>query len=157
MTPFLVSVIEYFFSQSFYSFLKYDNNCREEITKEKIKLDISEVLNINNNYNTIESIVTKSYNFQNIDSINRAYKKYLNIDIRSLLSCKKKINSKIFRVINKFDEILNARHSFVHELDINYVINKEVYFRYLKTIEVIIEIILNEFKNKNLNIEYNKY
>ncbi len=152
LIPFLVSVIEYFFSQSFYSFLKYDNNCREEI-----KLDISEVLNINNNHTTIESIVTKSYNFQNIDSINRAYKKYLNIDIRSVLSSKKKINSKIFRVINKFGEILNARHSFVHELDINYEINKEIYFGYLKTIEVIIEIMLTEFKNKNLNIQYNKY
>ena len=157
LIPFLVSVIEYFFSQSFYNFLKYDNNCREEIIKEKIKLDISEVLNINNNHNTIENIVTKSYNFQNIDSINRAYKKYLNIDIRSVLSSKKKINSKVFRVISKFDEILNARHSFVHELDINYEINEEIYFGYLKTIEVIIEIMLTEFKSKNLNIEYNKY
>lgn len=157
LVPFLVSVIEYFFSQSFYSFLKYDSNCKEEITNEKIKLDISEVLNINNNRNTIESIVTKSYNFQNIESINRAYKKYLNIDIRSVLSCKKKVNSKIFRVINKLDEILNARHSFVHELDLNYDINKEIYFGYLNTIEVIIELMLAEFKNKNLNIEYNKY
>lgn len=157
LIPFLVSVIEYFFSQSFYSFLKYEPSCRENITSEKIKIDISEVLNINNNKNTIESIVAKSYNFQNIESINKAYKKYLNIDIRSVLSCKRKVDSKIFRVINKLDEILNARHSFVHELDINYEINKEIYFGYLKTIEVIIELMLAEFKTKNLNIEYNKY
>lgn len=156
LLPFLVSVIEYFFSQSLYSFLKYDSSCRENITNEKIKLDISEVLNIYNNKSTIESIVTKSYNFQNIESINRAYKKYLNIDIRAILSSKKKVNSKIFRVINKLDEILSARHSFVHELDINYKINKDLYFGYLRTIEIIIELMLTEFRNKNLKIEYNK-
>jgi len=157
LIPFLVSVIEYFFSQSFCSFLKYDPSCRELISTEKLKIDISEVLNITYNINTIEDIVTKSYNFQNVESINRAYKKYINIDIRSVLSCKKKIDSKIFRVINKLDEILKARHSFVHELDLNYEINKELYFGYLKTIEVIIELMLIEFKNKDLKIEYNKY
>ncbi|WP_278352427.1 hypothetical protein [Chryseobacterium gleum] len=157
LIPFLVSVIEYFFSQSFSSHLKYDTNCKEIIANEKIKIDMSEVLNITNNINSIEAIVTKYYNFQNIESINRAYKKYLNIDIRSVLSCKKKINSKIFRVITKLDEILNARHSFVHELDINYDITKDLYFSYLKTIEVIIELMLVEFKNKGLKIEYNKY
>lgn len=157
LIPFLVSVIEYFFSQSFYSFLKYKTSCREIIISEKIKIDISEVLDITHNINSIESIVTKSYNFQNIESINKAYKKYMNIDIRSVLSCKKKVDSKIFRVINKLDEILNARHSFVHELDINYEINKELYFGYLKTMEVIIELMLAEFKTKDLKIEYNKY
>jgi len=157
LIPFLVSVIEYFFSQSFYNYLKYEANCRELIASEKIKIDISEALNITFNVNTIESIVTKSYNFQNIESINRAYKRYLNVDIRSVLSCKKKIDSKVVRVINKLDEILNARHSFVHELDINYDINKELYFGYLKTVEVIIELMLIEFKTKGLKIEYNKY
>ncbi|KGT08701.1 hypothetical protein NV63_13375 [Elizabethkingia anophelis] len=81
----------------------------------------------------------------------------MNIDIKSVLSCKKKINSKIFRVITKLDEILNARHSFVHELDINYDINKDLYFSYLKTIEVIIGLMLMEFNNKGHKIEYNKY
>jgi len=157
LIPFLVSVIEYFFSQSFYNYLKYEPNCRELITSEKIKIDISEALNLTYKINTIEGIVTKSYNFQNIESINRSYKKYLNIDIRSVLSCKKKIDSKVVRVIDKLDEILNARHSFVHELDINYDINKELYFGYLKTIEIIIDLMLIEFKTKGLKIEYNKY
>lgn len=154
LIPFLVSVIEYFFSQIFYNYLRYDLNCKEIIVSEKIKIDISEVLNITNSLNSIESIVTKSYNFQNIESINKAYKKYLNIDIRSILSCKKKINSNIFRVINKLEEILNARHSFVHELDINYDIDKKIYFSYLRTIEVVIELMLTEFKKKGLKIDY---
>jgi hypothetical protein len=145
--------VEYFFSQCFTNYIKYDETSRRLLTDEKIKVDISEVMSILEKANSLEQIVTQSYNFQNLDSINKAFKKYLSIDVRATLSKKKRINGNIFRVLTKIEEILDARHKFVHELDINYSLSKEIYLDYVLTVEKAIELILFAFKNKGLTIE----
>jgi len=153
LMPFLVSILEYFFSQCFANYIKYDKKARQLLTDEKIKIDISEVINILEKENSLEQIVTQSYNFQNLDSLNKAFKKYLLIDVKSTLSQRKKINGNIVRVLTKIEEILNARHRFVHELDINFNLTKEMYLDYVLILEKAIGLILVEFKTKGLIIE----
>ena len=58
--------------------------------------------------------MTQFYNFQNLYSINKAFKKYLLIDVMSTLNVKKKINGNMFRVLTKIQEIMETRHRFVH-------------------------------------------
>lgn len=153
LMPFLVSVLEYFFSQCFANYIKYDENARKLLTEEKIKIDISEVMSILEKKNSLEQIVTQSYNFQNLYSTNKAFKKYLSIDVMYTLNKKKKINGNIFKVLTKIQEILDARHRFVHELDINYSLSKQIYLDYVSTVEKTIELMLAEFKTKGLTIE----
>lgn len=153
LMPFLVSVLEYFFSQCFANYIKYDKQARQLLTEEKIKIDISEVINILEKENSLEQIVTQSYNFQNLDSLNKAFKKYILIDVKATLSQKKKISGNIVRVLTKIQEILDARHRFVHELDINYSLTKQMYLDYVLTVEKAIELILGAFKTKGLTIE----
>lgn len=153
LIPFLVSVIEYFFSQCFANYIKYDKTSRGLLTDEKIKVDISEVISILEKTNSLEQIVTQSYNFQNLDSLNKAFKKYLSIDVRATLSQKKKVNGKVTRILTKVEEILDARHRFVHDLDINYELSKNIYLDYVSTMEIAIELILLAFKEKGLTIE----
>ncbi len=71
----------------------------------------------------------------------------------SILSKKKKINGNIFRILTKVQEILDARHRFVHELDINYSLSKQMYLDYVLTVEKTIELTLVAFKTKGLTIE----
>lgn len=155
LMPFLVSVIEYFFGQSFAVYVKYDKTARLQLTEEKMKIGIPEVISILEKENSLEQIVTQSYNFQNLDSINKAYKKYLSIDILAILSKKKRVNGNIFRVLSKVQEILEARHRFVHELDINYNLTQQMYLDYVLTVEKAIELTLIAFKAKGLKIEIN--
>jgi hypothetical protein len=151
--PFLVSVLEYFFGQCFATYIKYDENARLLLSEEKTKIGISEVISILKKEDSLEQIVTQMYNFQNLDSINKAYKKYLTIDMMSTLSKKKKINGNIFRILTKVQEILDARHRFVHELDINYDLTKQMYLDYVLTVEKTIELTLVAFKTKGLTIK----
>ncbi len=62
------------------------------------------------------------------------------------------MDGKIFRVLNKVEEILITRHRFVHELSINYNMTKEIYLRYISTIEITIALILESLKSKGMYI-----
>jgi hypothetical protein len=153
LMPFLVSVLEYFFGQCFANFIRYDATAKTLLVDEKIKIGVSDVVSILQKENSIEQIITQSYNFQNLDSISRAFKKYISIDVFSTLSKKKKINGNVFRVLTKVQEILDARHRFVHELDINYDLTKEMYLDYVAIVENAIRMILKAFETKGLKIE----
>lgn len=156
LMPFLVSVLEYFYSQSFVQFIKYDENCKALLIDEKIKIGVPDVVKIINKETSLEQIIMETYNFQNLESINRAYKKYISIDIFSVLSKKKKVNNNIFRILLKLQEILEARHKFVHELDINYNLTKKDYLNYISTVENVIKLTVDSFTAKNLNITIEK-
>jgi hypothetical protein len=73
------------------------------------------------------------------------------------LSKKKKINGNVFRILTKIQDILGARHRFVHELDINYSLTKQMYLDYVLTVEKTIELTLIAFKTKGLTIEIDNY
>ena len=153
LMPFLVSVLEYFFSQCFENYIRYDEKARYLLADEKIKIEISEVISILNRENSIEQIIRKSYNFQNLESINKAFNKYLWIDVLSVLSKRKKINNKIFRLLPKVQEILSTRHRFVHELEIDYELSKKIYFDYILVVEDTINQIIISFKDKWLSLK----
>lgn len=93
------------------------------------------------------------YNFQNLDSINKAFKKYISIDVRATLSQKKKVNSNVVRVLTNIEAILNARHKFVHELDIDYGLSKERYLDNIAIVEKAIELIIQQLKKEGIKIE----
>lgn len=153
LMPFLVSTIEYFFGQIFANYIKYNESSRRLLTEEKIKLDISDVLSILEKENSLEQIVTQYYNFQNLNSINKAFSKYILIDVRATLSQKKKINGNVVRILTKIEALLDARHRFVHELDIDYGLSKEKYLDYVLTVEKAIELTIQRFKKDGLKIE----
>jgi len=157
LMPFLVSVLEYFYGQCFVNFLKYDTDAKKLLVDEKLKLGVQEVIHILQKENTLEQIIAQSYNFQNLDSINKAYKKFLSIDVISILGKKKKINGKTVRVLVKIQEILEARHRFVHELDINYDLTKQIYLDYITIVECAISLTIDALKTKRLKIEINYY
>lgn len=153
LMPFLVSIMEYFFGQIFANYIKYNESSRRLLTEEKIKIEISDVMSILKKEDSLEQIVTKSYNFQNLDSINKAFKKYTSIDIRETLSQKKKVSGNVIRVLTNIEAILNARHKFVHELDIDYSLSKEKYLDNVLTVEKAIELIIQRIKKDGLKIE----
>jgi len=154
LIPFLVSVIEYFFGEIFIAIIRYDPVAKELIAKENFKIGISEVMKIENKVKSIEESVAENYNFQNLDSINKVYNKFVQIDIFSILSKRKKVNGKILRILNKLEDLINSRHNIIHNLEFNYEMTKNDYLAYVKTVEKMIEIIVDELENqRKLNIE----
>lgn len=157
LIPFLVSVIEYFFGETFVNFITYDSSARKLIVDEKVKIGVKEVVKIQNKETSLERIISETYNFQNLDSINKAFNKYLNIDVYAVLSKRKKVNGKIFRVLTKLEKLIESRHKIIHDLEFNLDLTKEDYITYVKTVEMTIELTIDELKKKrNLNMEMYK-
>ena len=75
MIPFLVSLIEYLFSQSFLILIKYDNYAQNEIKKETFKVSFQDTLNVEKGLLSTEQLVANNFTFQNINHINKAFKK----------------------------------------------------------------------------------
>jgi hypothetical protein len=55
--------------------------------------------------------------------------------------------------LTNIEAILNARHKFVHELNIDYGLSKEKYLSNVATVEKAIELTILRFKKDGLKIE----
>lgn len=150
MFPFLVSLVEFMFKESFLIMIRYSDDAKEAIEKENLKVPLKDVIKVSSGELLVENIIADSFTFQNLGQTNKAYKKYLNLDIANILSCKKKVGNKIFRIYQKIEEIIKIRHSIVHHFGFYEDLDKSTFIEYLSSVEVALEIFLN-----HLEKEYN--
>lgn len=152
LVPFAVAMFEYFFSQIFQLLIAYDKFALEKRKQYKQKIDFSILLEIANNETTIENVIARSYTFQNLNHLNKAYKEWLNIDVRKILFRKKKIGNQISYLENKIAEMIEHRHGIVHHFEIDRSLTKDGYIHILKAIEKsMLEII--EYLEKKYHVE----
>lgn len=149
LLPFLVSLIEYLFGEAFKILIKYDLNAQKIIAEDNIKISIQDVISVKDGNLDIEEIVSRNYTFQNLSHVNKAYKKYLNIDILKVLSKKKKVNKKIFRLREKLEEIINQRHQMIHHFNFDPDITKETFNQLLSTIDITSDEFFKFLEKKN--------
>jgi len=149
MIPFLVSLIEYLFSQSFLILIKYNTYAQNEIQKETFKVSFQDTLNIEKGLLSTEQLIANNFTFQNINHINKAFKKYLNIDILNIFSKRKKIDNKFIRLNIKLEEIIELRHSMIHHFGYDNVINKHEFEGLLNIIKKVIETFLEYLEKEN--------
>ncbi len=135
LVPFAVSMFEYFFSQAFQVLIKYDPGALKKRSIHKQKIDFETLLEIERNEATIENVIARNYTFQNLNQMNKAYKDWLNIDVRGILYKKKKIGRSVAFLENRISEIIQYRHGIVHHFAINRSLTREGYLHMLEAIE----------------------
>ncbi len=135
LVPFAVSMFEYFFSQAFQVLIKYDPVALEKRTVHKQKLDFETLLEVERNETTIENVIARNYTFQNLNQLNKAYKDWLEIDVRKILYKKKKIGNSVTFLENRISDIIQYRHGIVHHFAIDRSLTKEGYIHILEAIE----------------------
>ena len=60
-------------------------------------------------------------------------------------------------MLTKLGKLVDSRHKIIHDLEFNLDLTKEDYITYAKTVEITIEMIIDELKKKkNLKIEMYK-
>ncbi|MDP8321059.1 MAG: hypothetical protein RAO94_01780, partial [Candidatus Stygibacter australis] len=144
-----ISIFEYFFKETFKVLLRYNWEKNDSILKERIKVTYRDLLDIEKGDQTIEYILSKEWNFQNLDIINTVFYKYFKLDIFKVLAKRKKVNNKFYFVKNKLEEIIKKRHSVIHELELDNEVNKETFFETLLILKISFSLIVNELNNKN--------
>lgn len=154
LVPFAVSMFEYFFSQVFQVLIAYDSFAIEKRKSHKMKVEFSTLLEVNEKERSVENVIASSYTFQNLNQLNKAYKEWLNIDVRSILYKKKKIGSTIKFLENRISDIIQYRHGIVHHFEIDRSLTKEGYIEILDAIDkTMLEFIGYLEKKYNVKIE----
>lgn len=139
LVPFAVAMFEYFFSQAFQVLIAYDKAALEKRGNHKAKIEFSAVLDIHKNKRSIEDLIAENYTFQNLDQLNKAYKDWLDIDVRKILFKKKRIGKSIIFLENRISEIIQYRHGIVHHFAIDRSLTRDAYIHILDAISLAIE------------------
>lgn len=135
LVPFAVSMFEYFFSQVFEVLIKYDSDALEKRKSYKNKVDFDTLIELQSENISIENIISRNYTFQNLSQLNKAYKDWLDIDVRKILFKKKRIGNSIGFLEHRISEIIQYRHGIVHHFAIDRSLTKEGYIGILEAIE----------------------
>lgn len=139
LVPFAVAMFEYFFSQAFQILIAYDKLALEKRENHKAKFEFSAILNIHRNKQSIEELIAENYTFQNLDQLNKAYKDWLDIDVRKIFFKKKRIGQSITFLENRISEIIQYRHGIVHHFAIDRSLTRDAYIHILDAISLAIE------------------
>jgi hypothetical protein len=147
LVPFLISALEHFFRELFVVLVEFDSFGKEEIKKVKLKdtrefNTIEDIFNINNELTKLEREIAKGYNFQNLDRINETFKRFLKIDIRAILSIKKKVVGKKAFLATELEELIERRHWIIHHFGFSSDTDKEKYIYFLNLTNCIIDTII---------------
>lgn len=156
LVPFAVSMFEYFFSHAFQVLIKYDSVALEKRTTHKQKIDFETLLEIEKKEATVENLIARDYTFQNLNQLNKAYKDWLEIDIRKILYKKKKIGKSVTFLENRISDIIKYRHGIVHHFAIDRSLTKEGYIHILEAIEKGIGEFIS-FVEKKYNFKVNEH
>lgn len=139
LVPFAVAMFEYFFSQAFRVLIAYDKLALEKRENHKAKFEFSAILDIHRNKRSIEELIAENYTFQNLDQLNKAYKDWLEIDVRKIFFKKKRIGKSITFLENRISEIIQYRHGIVHHFEIDRSLTRDAYIHILDAISLAIE------------------
>lgn len=155
LVPFAVSMFEYFFSQAFQVLIKYDESALNKRRYHKQKITFESLLEVDQKEATVESIIAQNYTFQNLNQLNKAYKDWLDIDVRELLYKKKRIGNSVSFLEKRISDIIQYRHGIVHHFSIDRSLTRQGYIHILEAVEKSLEE-LTSFIEKKYNIEVDR-
>jgi hypothetical protein len=136
LVPFAIAMFEYFFSKIFQVLITYDNLACQKKQSYNAKVDFSILLEVSEGQRSIEDVIASSYTFQNLNQLNKAYKEWLDIDIRKILYRKVRIGRTMTFLERRISEIIQYRHGIVHRFEIDNSLSREGYLEILAAIEI---------------------
>lgn len=148
LVPFAVSMFEYFFSRVFRVLIAYDPRALEKRASHRRRIDFSKLLQVSDGEQTVEDVIAEDYSFQNLNQLNKAYREWLDIDVRNLLYKKRRIGNKVSYLADRIAEIIEYRHGVVHRFDLDRSLTKEGYLAILDAVAASIDEVVGFLEKK---------
>jgi len=148
LIPFAVAMLEYFFSRVFRVLIAYDPYALAKRGSHKLRVDFPTLLQVSSGAQTVEDVIAETYTFQNLDLLNKAYREWLDIDVRKLLFKKKRIGRKVSFLENRIRDIIQYRHGVVHHFELDRSLTKDGYIAILEAVEASIKEFMNYLEKK---------
>jgi hypothetical protein len=156
LVPFAVSMFEYFFSRVFRVLIAYDPYALGKRASHNLRVEFGTLLQVGNGERTVEDVIADAYTFQNLGQLNKAYRDWLNIDVRAILFKKKRIGNRVAFLENRLEEIIQYRHGVVHHFALDRSLTKDGYIAILDAVEAsIIEFL--DFLEKKYKVTIERY
>lgn len=148
LVPFLVAIIEHYFRECFEILLKYDPSARKKLEGQNRKLSFVEAVAIAQGDLTIERIASGWYSFQNINSIQKAFKDVFGIDVWKVLRSRKKVRDKLPIMFKSLDNLIGARHGVVHHFVIDRDLDRDGFLDLLHFVKALLDLVSEEIERK---------
>ena len=152
LVPFAISGFESFFRQCFVVLLQYEEDLQHRLQEDKGKVTMPDAIGIASGEKTIHDIVADRYSFQNMNSMQSAYKMWLGIDIWKILRKRKKVGRRVVFLDEQIQNILTTRHGIVHRFTVDRELRKDGIEAILDSILVAIEMFVDYLENDHIGL-----
>ncbi|MBL0889387.1 MAG: hypothetical protein IBJ19_02135 [Gemmatimonadaceae bacterium] len=134
LVPFAIAMFEFFFSRAFRVLLAYDSFALAKRSSHNLRVDFTTLLQIDARARTVEDVIAQGYSFQNLDQLNKAYKEWLEIDVRKILFRRKRIGRSVAFLETRISEAIKYRHGVVHHFELDRSLTREGYIAILDAV-----------------------
>ena len=138
----------HFFANVFRVLIAYDPYALDKRKVHNLRVDLPTLLKVKEGELTIEDVISETYSFQNLDQMNKAFREWLNIDLKSIFFKRKRIGHQISFLEDRIQEIIQYRHGVVHRFELDRSLTKDGYIAILDAIEASIKEFLNYLEMK---------
>lgn len=158
LLPFLVSSLESFLRNFFVAFVDSHPNLSERIYERQGKLEYAALRDLLEGKVSLAEHEANNYSFQNLESTNVAYLRYIGVNLFSVWEKRKKFNGKFYIVRKVLQELLNLRHRIIHNAYIEPNLDINGTMRYIKFVEYAVALLAQHLeKEKNFRIDLEEY
>lgn len=148
LLPFLVAAVEHIFLETFEILLKYDDGTQAILATQSRKLSFGEASALMRGDLTLERVASDWYSFQNLASVQKAYKEVLGIDIWKAIRKRRKVHKKRPMLSEALDGLIGARHGVVHHFSLDRNLDRNGFMHLLELVRTLIDVVAHEVERK---------
>ena len=148
LVPFVVATLEYFFSETFRILLRYDAGAQKKLREQTRKVELVDLLAVAEADKRVEDVVADWYSFQNIASIQSAFKEWFGIDFRRLLRRRRKVGASIAYLDERLERLISRRHGIVHRFELDGELSREQIDQLLATAVLLIDTLASHLERE---------
>ena len=151
LVPFLVASLEHFFRETFEVLLKYDEKAQTRLSTRNRKVSFSEARAVGNGELSLERVASGWFSFQNLDSIQKAFKEVHSIDVLKVLRRRKRVRDRLPLLMNALQNLIGPRHKIVHHFSVDRNLDRDGFLDLLDLVRAVVDVMGDEI-GRNLNV-----
>lgn len=138
LIPFLISILEFYLKNILIISLRYDDRANEKVKLYMEEMNLTQDDAINK--------IANSISFQDLRNVKRAFMKWLDVDIKSLL-VESSVNTEA-TLWGQLNELIKYRHDIIHEMGVDRSLSRDKFLGWLEIVDKTLKVLLEEFSRK---------
>jgi len=146
--PFLVAVVEHFFSGVFGILWRYHPNAQDATISSNRKVSAEDLIAVSQGDRKVEEVVASWYSFQNLDSIQKAFTEFFQVDVWKCLRQRRKIGKRVPLLAAELNRIIDFRHGVVHRFSLDRDLSREELFNMILVVDAILDAVTEDIRKQ---------